>query len=388
MTASLHRPGGAVLGGVVGGAEGGGGVLNHLSLFSGIGGIDLAAEAAGFPTVAFCERDPFCRRVLAAHWPGVVCYDDIHDVTADRLRADGIGPIGIISGGPPCQPASVAGKRGGVNDGRWLWPEFLRVVTEVRPRWVVAENPTGILTLDAGRPFGAILAALDALGYVGWWGVWGASTVGASHQRERGFIVGNLADSNSQRELQPQGRILDEWPWAGDGGPSMADTASAGWRPARRAESGSTKEAGAWDHAAGDDEGRTKLAHATSERWDGRTQEQCGNVSNGTDGGRTQGIDLLAERLTGSGRALESGVRRGTHGFSGRLDGLWPARPGQPQAAWEPSRTTVGKLPARSHRLKALGNAVVPAQIYPVFAAIAASILGERAGNSEGEVVA
>lgn len=116
--------------------------MTHVSLFSGIGGLDLAAEWAGFETVLFCERDPYCQKVLAKHWPGVPIIDDIRSVNRDSVSR----PIDVISGGFPCQPHSLAGKRKRNEDERFLWPEMLRVIRELMPAWVVAENVPGIIS--------------------------------------------------------------------------------------------------------------------------------------------------------------------------------------------------------------------------------------------------
>src|SRR5512139_2412547 len=114
--------------------------LRVLDLFSGIGGFSLGLERAGMRTVAFCEIDPFCRRVLAKHWPDVPCYDDVRTVTADRLRTDGIGPIDAICGGFPCQDISLAGKGAGLDGKRsGLWFEYARIIGELRPRYVIVE---------------------------------------------------------------------------------------------------------------------------------------------------------------------------------------------------------------------------------------------------------
>jgi DNA (cytosine-5)-methyltransferase 1 len=111
-----------------------------LDLFSGIGGFSLGLErTGGFQTVAFCEIDPFCRRVLAKHWPGVPIHEDVR-----KLRGKDVGPVDVVCGGFPCQPFSSAGKRGGTSDDRWLWPEMRRLVQELRPTWVIGENVTHI----------------------------------------------------------------------------------------------------------------------------------------------------------------------------------------------------------------------------------------------------
>src|SRR4051812_11985953 len=113
--------------------------MNVLDLFSGIGGFSLGLERAGFKTVAFCEIDPFCRRILEKHWPHVPCYDDVKTLTADRLAADGIAPD-VICGGFPCQDLSLAqgASRAGLDGERsGLWSEYARIIREVRPRYVI-----------------------------------------------------------------------------------------------------------------------------------------------------------------------------------------------------------------------------------------------------------
>jgi len=164
-------------------------MLTHFSLFSGIGGIDLAAEWAGFTTVGQCEIDDYCNKVLEKHWPGVPRWRDVRDVTAESVREAGIGAIDLISGGPPCQPASVAGKRRGEADDRWLWPEALRVVAALRPKWCLFENPPGILSLQGGLPFESVLLDLEAQGYEVQAFIIPACGVEAPHERYRVWIV-------------------------------------------------------------------------------------------------------------------------------------------------------------------------------------------------------
>lgn len=160
-----------------------------LSLFSGIGGIDLAAQWAGIDTVAFCEVDKFCRRVLAHHWPEVPIYGDVRELSADALQRDGIWPIDIICGGPPCQPVSLAGQRLGEADDRWLWGEALRIVAEVRPSWCLFENPPGIVTMGLDE----ILLYLEGIGYEARPLDIPAGAVRAPHRRHRIFILAHTA---------------------------------------------------------------------------------------------------------------------------------------------------------------------------------------------------
>lgn len=179
--------------------------LTHLSLFSGIGGLDLAAEWAGFRTVGQCEWADYPRKVLEKHWPDVPKWRDIHDLTADDFYGrTGYEPgqITCISGGFPCQPHSLAGKRKASGDKRDLWPEMRRVIGEVKPRWVVAENVRGLLSSEDGRFFLGILRDFAELGYDVGWGVTSAAAVGAIHRRERVAIVARHADSKQQSEIR------------------------------------------------------------------------------------------------------------------------------------------------------------------------------------------
>jgi DNA (cytosine-5)-methyltransferase 1 len=127
--------------------------MTHFSLFTGIGGIDLAAEWAGFTTVGQCEFADYPTKVLKNHWPTVPRWRDVTDVHKDGLAAAGIEKIALLSGGFPCQPHSLAGKRLTSGDQRDLWGEFARIIREIRPRWVLAENVPGLLSSENGRFF-------------------------------------------------------------------------------------------------------------------------------------------------------------------------------------------------------------------------------------------
>lgn len=161
--------------------------LTHLSLFSGIGGLDLAAELAGFRTAGQCEWADYPRAVLEKHWPDVPKWRDIHELTAnDFIKRTGIRNITVISGGFPCQPHSVIGKRLAENDERHLWPEFVRVVRELRPKYVVGENVNGLLSTIHE----SVCTDLEAEGYEVWSFVFPACAVGAHHERYRVCILG------------------------------------------------------------------------------------------------------------------------------------------------------------------------------------------------------
>jgi DNA (cytosine-5)-methyltransferase 1 len=169
--------------------------LRVLDLFSGIGGFSLGLErTGGFETVAFCEIEPFPRRVLAKHWPEVPQYEDVRTLTAERLAGDGITQIDVITGGFPCQDISVAGKRAGIADGTrsGLWSEIVRLIGELRPRYVIVENVANLLAGPSekrGGWFGRVLGDLAECGYDAEWENIPASAVGAPHRRERVWLV-------------------------------------------------------------------------------------------------------------------------------------------------------------------------------------------------------
>jgi len=160
--------------------------LKVLDLFSGVGGFSLGLEATGgFVTAAFCEIETFPRRVLAKHWPGVPCYNDVRELSAARLSADGIA-VDVICGGFPCQDISLAGKGEGLDGKRsGLWSEIFRLVGEIMPRFVVVENVAALL----GRGLDRVLRDLASVGYDAEWHCIPASYVGLRHIRDRVWIV-------------------------------------------------------------------------------------------------------------------------------------------------------------------------------------------------------
>lgn len=169
--------------------------MTHLSLFSGIGGLDIAAEMAGFETIGQCEWAEYPTKVLEKHWPKVERWRDIHDLTADDFfRRTGRRTATVISGGFPCQPHSKAGKRRASADERDLWPEMRRVISEIRPKWVVAENVRGLLSSENGRFFGGVLRDFSDLGFDVGWCCLRASEFGAIHNRERIGIVAHARE--------------------------------------------------------------------------------------------------------------------------------------------------------------------------------------------------
>ena len=297
--------------------------ITVLDLFSGIGGISLGLEATGgFRTVAFCEIDPFCRLVLEKHWPGVPIWEDVRELSAESLR--GVGRIDIIAGGFPCQPHSVAGKRKGVNDERHLWPEFARLVREIRPAWVLVENVPGIRTTAADE----VVGDLEEAGYSVWPLVVGADNVGAPHRRKRVWFVARL-------------RLAD-----GDG--ERKSDANEPRREQREGGAGAANAGGRGDavvHAAGPGlEGHGADAGEQEKPQPGDTGMAYSKRRPGRRGPGPEGVCGQHGEAAGDG---ETGIARGTGSIP---EGRWPSRPGEPQHGWEEPRLAVASIPRRANR--------------------------------------
>ena len=177
-------------------------MLKLLDLFSGIGGFSLGLESTGgFETIAFVEKDDFCQKVLKKHWPNTTIEGDIRNVKGDKYEAD------IITGGFPCQPFSVAGKRKGTDDDRYLWDETIRVVRECKPRWFIGENVEGLININNGVVLRQVQTDLEKEGFEVQCLVIPASGIGAWHQRKRIWI---MAYSNSNGHRNKIGRGNEE----------------------------------------------------------------------------------------------------------------------------------------------------------------------------------
>ena len=318
--------------------------LTHLSLFSGIGGLDLAAEAAGFVTVGQCEWADYPTKVLERHWPDVPRWKDIRTLTKESFyERTGLRTVDVISGGFPCQPFSVAGKRGGQDDDRYLWPEMFRVIHELRPSWVLGENVPGIINLALD----AVLADLEAEGYETQCFNIPACGVDAPHKR---FRVAILAHSNDRSGTMRWNRELQDTEAHGrtrnDHGGRTAATVTG---ERRENESG----------AAGMADGIRTAVHQVDPDTD----------SNGLPGRLFEPV-LEAGQFTESSsrereREREARVRRFVEIACGSHSPweTWPDEPGVGRVA--------NGVSNRVDRIKCLGNAVVPQQFYPFFMAIA-----------------
>lgn len=394
--------------------------MTHLSLFTGIGGLDLAAEAAGFQTVGQCEWADFPTKVLEKHWPTVPRWRDIHDLTGESFyERTGLRTVDLISGGFPCQPFSTAGKRGGKSDDRYLWPAMCRIIEELRPTWVCGENVAGIVRMALDD----VLSDLEALGYTAQALIIPACAVEAPHERQRCAIIA-YADSGTGRSWRPEFGRQQRTPRPPDGGNDVAHASGAGLQREqqhgasdpreRKSESpgptGECREALA--HAYGDrqlQQSRNQqksrewprhrgkaLAHATARNGKGASNTSTrqgapdlqtgGYVPDANHGSGTVRRNRELQPAQSAGRTgpdhaggtpehggrerrpAEPRLGRGPDGLSAWMDSV---RAKWSDGSWEYGipRIATG-VPDRLNRLKALGNAVVPAQFYPIFKAI------------------
>jgi DNA (cytosine-5)-methyltransferase 1 len=373
-----------------------------VSLFSGIGGIDIAAHAAGFRTVAFVERDRFCRAVLAHHWPSVPQFDDV--VTFGSDHATEFVGADLLHGGFPCQDISAAGLGAGLSGTRsGLWFAMLDCIGRIRPRFVLAENVGALRS----RGIDTVLGGLESAGYAANALVVAAEDMGAPHRRERVFIVGErveyvdggiCTDGRSDRRRDIQRQVLPQAGRAqapdGPSGPGhrnddMADTTAshrecvAGRDGEFLAISGSASRGVGQADATGEQDGRRVLRGLQADTPAGCAVADADRAGREQLRGAEPGGEELAPSERSSRRHPQSRLGRGADGFPAGLDGCtrpaWPARPGEAQHEWEPPRLTTkgGRGTNRAARLKALGNAVVPAQCYPILAAMAGRLREE-----------
>lgn len=329
--------------------------LTHLSLFSGIGGLDLAAEWAGFRTVGQCEWADYPRAVLEKHWPGLPRWRDIRTLTKESFyEQTGLETVTVLSGGFPCQPFSTAGKRRGKEDDRYLWPEMLRVISEIRPRWVVGENVAGIVSMALDT----VLSDLESIGYACEAVIIPACAVDAPHRRDRCAILAYANNSQTSRQREYSGEIYPEPKTEG------LDLCSCDV-----AHSNSQGQQGRKQHGTFEPRGSKEPHRPTGE---------CSTVMADTKSGRKQRQVSGRCKTWGSCGCGRNVCNTPDKGLSDRPDfQMGGPEPNQQfeRSDWWPAEPDVGRVahgvPDRVDRLKCLGNAVVPQQFYPVFEAIA-----------------
>lgn len=288
--------------------------LTHFSLFTGIGGIDLAAETAGFETVCQCEWADYPNAVLQKHWPHTPRFRDIAEVTKEAFfEKTGQETVALISGGFPCQPFSGIGRKKGFDDERYLWPEMLRVITELQPHWVLGENVANFAHMGLDKT----VIDLEKAHYAVRVFVLPAVAVGAWHERKRTFIVG-AALSNTACGKQGRNRENAEYR-------NIPQRELSEDQPERNGVGGAALLGG--------------LPHDTGIYRPGKAQSRLGGMADGVPP-QVDGRTLWGKEPNGVPRLVES----------------------------YPQNLT--------KRLKALGNAVVPAQVYPILRYIADIELG------------
>jgi len=277
----------------------------HLDLFSGIGGFALAAKWNGYRTVGFCDNEPYAQAVLKKHWPEVPCHKDIREVRGELYAG-----VTLLTGGFPCQPFSLAGKQRGKTDDRYLWPEMLRVIREAGPTWIVGENVAGIVNMALDQ----VHADLEAEGYEVESIIIPACAVDAPHRRDRVWIIArNLADSVSLSERSAHGS--KEW-----GCVRGREDEDISQRNEMGGNSSDSRENVA-DTESSQSRQQTKRQGREDTR---RGSQDCGGIE-----------DSRREAV---------GERSG--------EAIWIAEPNVGRVA--------NGIPNRSHRLKGLGNAIVP----------------------------
>jgi DNA (cytosine-5)-methyltransferase 1 len=329
--------------------------MNHASLFSGIGGFDLAAEWMGWTNLFHVERDEFCRDILRHHFPNTQSYEDIKQFNGYPWA----GHVDVLTGGFPCQPFSTAGQRQGVSDDRYLWPEMLRVIREARPTWVVAENVRGLTSWSGGMVFDQVITDLEGEGYQVLPTVLPAASVAnCPHKRDRVWIIAYAHGSRNDRApgqdvgTKPKGRV-QEWHEVVfsvesnglRGLPASAD--DLGWnrwwseQRERRAGSGSGDIA----------HGRPSVSGNTADTY--RSLLESGYREREAQGSADSPIRAESPRVPGDWQAFPSQppLCGGNDGLPTELDGI-----------------TFSKW--RKESVKAYGNAIVPQVAYQIFKSI------------------
>ena len=334
--------------------------MNHGSLFSGIGGFDLAAEWMGWANVFHCEWEEFPRKVLNYHFPKSLSYGDIKktDFTIHR------GQIDILTGGFPCQPYSAAGKRLGKEDDRHLWPEMLRAIREIQPRWVVGENVRGLVNWNGGLVFEEVQADLENEGYEVQPFILPAAGVNAPHRRDRVWFVAKntLCSGQLQRESKQEG--------AKDGQQRNIGTRDSNWI---------CREEGFV--IANTDNARSRNTLRTGQEWEEvnkgqERQPQPKLRENGINANATNTDSKRCKRKWQQGVFGEKGQgRKERLGQLGNTKHKWQEFPTQSPICGgndgiprELDSITFPKW--RRESIKAYGNAIVPQVVYPIFKAI------------------
>ena len=369
--------------------------MTHASLFSGIGGPEVAAQMLGWDNLFHCEINPFGRRVLEYHFPNSVSYEDIKKTDFSQWR----GRVDVLTGGFPCQPFSYAGKRAGAEDDRYLWPEMLRAISECQPTWVVGENVSGITTMveqesvvevgaeatlfedmealqgrtyeERGRyTIDRVCADLEAIGYAVQPVLIPACAVGAPHRRDRVFIIaqntmyggqlhGQHAVERDQRDERHVSAGDSERLCDGASGTTIADTDGSGQSASERTDRR---------------DGQTMDGRSESVSFYGIGRFGASGIATNTD---NLGLDGRNSRDTEGHRKTEGRQFETFSGDMGGTGGRWegfpsvsPVHRGNDGLPFDVHDLTIPFTQWRTESLKAYGNAIVPQVMYEIFRAI------------------
>ena len=325
-----------------------------LDLFSGLGGFSLGLERTGcFKTIAFCDNDKFSKLILDKHWKGVKVYNDVREITKERFIADGIQFPYIITGGFPCQPFSVAGKQKGTSDDRHLWPEMFRIIKAFKPRYVIGENVRGIINIQDGVVFETVCTDLESEGYEVQPFIIPAAGVGAPHRRERVWIVAVREEDEVGEGYANQHQR--------SGSSSEFDVANAnserpqghGEEYELRKDSQEIKTSGSSSSARETVANTyTRLSNGSFEEIQSRGQAPNSSSKGSTNVANTESsIRDDFQAVAGDGKSSTQEIFGDGSSVSG-------------ESTWWHTEPNVGRVahgvPGRVHRLKGLGNSIVP----------------------------
>lgn len=344
--------------------------LKLLDLFSGIGGFSYGLEQTqGFETIAFCEKDEFCQKVLRKHWNDIKIYDDIRHIKGSEIKAD------IVTGGFPCQPFSVAGKQRGTDDDRYLWDETIRVVAETKPKWFIGENVDGLINIQEGKVLQQIQKDLEAESFQVQCLVIPASGIGAWHQRKRVWIIG-YSEHNGSSSAKIEGRNIETSEWSSQ----RQNEAKQFERTSRSTNNGSLSNAnsklsnGCSSSARNSITEQQRLDSNEKKNWDKvrskteRCSEQNGDDvsnSNGWMRGRRRTIEQSGENsqrriYSSKEEQARNDLRSKTIGcdaISGETKSWWKT---QSELCGVPNGISYELDKDRVNRIKSLGNSIVP----------------------------
>lgn len=364
--------------------------MKHGSLFSGIGGFDLAAEWMRWENIFYCEIAEFPRKILKYHFPKSICYEDIKKTNFTKHR----GEIDIISGGFPCQPYSNAGKRKGKEDDRHLWPEMLRVIREIQPRFVVGENVAGLLSWNNGMVFHEIITDLENEGYETQAFLIPACATNAPHRRDRIWFIAHSNNARTNKHMQFDGkRKENDEQWRGQSQSEYREngingiitntdnrSGSRNTVQTRRTELEKLHEPSSnASHTDGTEQGNN-FGENIGEEGEVRRGEEgdvFGELCSDGNVADTSNTGLQGGKVN---RISESSREKRNKQFTRRFSSTWENFPTQPPICSGddgiPTQLDGITFPKwRNESIKGYGNAVVPQVVYQIFKAIEKSLL-------------